>query len=213
VSEGYGERRYPVTREQESDLGYHRWFGSARYLGGHTRFSEGWAGVLFFTETAIGLGKSTTSGPLETVIPMNTVTSIQITGQRVAKSKVGPVIVFGLMGLAAKGSMHETTVVVRTNDGETVYYAIADRTPDEARAVLTPFLGWLRIPFYDERQPAPEARPSPGSDFADELRKLAALRDDGLLTQAEFDAQKSHLLNARLASPSPQAVPPPPSTR
>lgn len=111
------------------ELGVHRWFGAARYLGGHSRFSEGWAGVLFFTETAIGLGKSRVSGPLETVIPMGSVTSVQITGQQVAKSKVGPVLMFGVLGLGAKGSMSETTVVVRTNDGERSTTRSPDRRP------------------------------------------------------------------------------------
>ena len=87
-----------MPKEERRDLGPHRWFGKARYLGGHSRFSENWVGVLFFTTEAIGLGKSATSGPRETVIPVNTVKSIQITGQQVAKSKVGPVLLFGVEG-------------------------------------------------------------------------------------------------------------------
>ena len=33
-----------------------------------------------------------------------------------------------------------------------------------------------------------------GSSTADELKKLASLRDDGVLTKAEFDEQKKKLL-------------------
>lgn len=36
---------------------------------------------------------------------------------------------------------------------------------------------------------------------ADELRKLAALKEQGILTQAEFDVQKSHLLLTSRMSP------------
>ena len=38
------------------------------------------------------------------------------------------------------------------------------------------------------------SRPSATPDLADQLRKLAALVDEGILTQAEFEAQKARLL-------------------
>jgi len=40
--------------------------------------------------------------------------------------------------------------------------------------------------------PAPEAAPAP--DPIEQLTRLAALKDSGALTQAEFDAQKAKLL-------------------
>lgn len=180
-------------KEQYPDLGFHRWFAKARYLGGSSKFSEGWAGFLFFTTEAIGLGKKRQAGPQETVIPMEMVASIEITGRQVAKSKVGPVLVFGLAGLAARGSTNETTVVVRTNDAETVYYSIPDQSPETVRAVLTPLLKHVGVSFYDEVA-APASATAP--DLSDQLRKLAALRDDGLLTDEEFEVQKSRLLNS-----------------
>ena len=51
------------------------------------------------------------------------------------------------------------------------------------------------------------------SDLTDELTKLAALRDRGVLTQAEFDAQKAQLLGKpthSTAVPEQPAAPPPP---
>jgi hypothetical protein len=131
---------------------------------------------------------------------MDTVESIQITGQQVSKSKVGPVLVFGLFGLAARGSRHDTTVVVRTTDGETVYYSIADAQPETVQAVLTPLLANVHVPFYQE---TPQATPAPAFDLSDQLRKLAALRDDGLLTDAEFEDQKARLLAAGPGLPAP----------
>ncbi len=51
---------------------------------------------------------------------------------------------------------------------------------------------------HDQRtvaQAAPPGSPPVGAEpVADELRKLASLRDDGILTEAEFAAQKSRLL-------------------
>jgi hypothetical protein len=51
----------------------------------------------------------------------------------------------------------------------------------------------LREMLAGSQNPAPVAAP----DVADQLRKLAELRDLGVLTQAEFDAKKMELL-ARL---------------
>jgi membrane protease subunit (stomatin/prohibitin family) len=41
-------------------------------------------------------------------------------------------------------------------------------------------------------QPAPAA--APRTDMVEQLQKLAELKDQGILTQAEFDAQKAKLL-------------------
>ncbi|MCP9997957.1 SHOCT domain-containing protein [Streptomyces werraensis] len=44
--------------------------------------------------------------------------------------------------------------------------------------------------------PAPRAASTPSGSVADELAKLAALRDQGALTDAEFQRQKQRLLGA-----------------
>ena len=43
-------------------------------------------------------------------------------------------------------------------------------------------------------QPAPAPAAAPQTDMVEQLQKLAALKDQGILTQAEFDAQKAKLL-------------------
>jgi hypothetical protein len=116
--------------------------------------------VLFFTTEAIGLGTSPKAGPSATVVPMQSVASVQVTGQQVSKSKVGPVLLFGLYGLAARGSRQDTTVVVRTKDRETIYYSIGDASPDQVRAVLTPHLAYVNVPFYEESTPSSPPRGS-----------------------------------------------------
>ena len=42
--------------------------------------------------------------------------------------------------------------------------------------------------------PAPAAAPAPANDLVDQLRSLAELRDQGILTEEEFAAQKAKLL-------------------
>jgi membrane protease subunit (stomatin/prohibitin family) len=41
---------------------------------------------------------------------------------------------------------------------------------------------------------APAAAPAPQVDMVEQLEKLAQLKDQGILTQAEFDGQKAKLL-------------------
>jgi hypothetical protein len=117
---------------------------------------------------------------------------VQQRGRQVGKSKLGPVLVFGLLGLAARGSKDETTVVVRTKDGETIYYSIDQQRPETVHAAVAPVLKLANVPFHDEVLPA--AAP-PVQNMPDQLRKLATLRDEGLLTDDEFAAQKAKLLN------------------
>lgn len=46
--------------------------------------------------------------------------------------------------------------------------------------------------YYEEPPPAPA--PAPAPDVVTQLKELAELRSQGILTDAEFDAQKAKLL-------------------
>ena len=48
---------------------------------------------------------------------------------------------------------------------------------------------------YDEPEPAPPPPAAPAEpDYAAELQKLASLRDQGIIDDAEFDAKKKQIL-------------------
>jgi hypothetical protein len=53
-------------------------------------------------------------------------------------------------------------------------------------------------PQYEEAPPPPPAAaPAPaGKDMVTQLKELAELKDQGILTDAEFDAQKAKILAA-----------------
>lgn len=46
--------------------------------------------------------------------------------------------------------------------------------------------------YEQQAAPAPEA--AAGADYTEELEKLAKLRDDGVITAADFEAKKNQLL-------------------
>jgi hypothetical protein len=55
---------------------------------------------------------------------------------------------------------------------------------------------WSQQGYYDEPEPAPPPAPAaaPAPDPIEQLKELAALKDQGVLTEEEFAAQKAKLL-------------------
>jgi Short C-terminal domain len=57
---------------------------------------------------------------------------------------------------------------------------------------------WSRQGYYDEPEPAPPPPPAPTAapapDPIEQLKQLAALKDQGILTDEEFAAQKAKIL-------------------
>ena len=50
-------------------------------------------------------------------------------------------------------------------------------------------------PQYEQAPPPQQYAPDPGPDPVEQLRDLAKLRDDGILTEEEFAAEKARLLS------------------
>lgn len=84
-----------------------------------------------------------------------------------------------------KAGFSYTTVRVATA-GDVTEFRVTKREAEQVKDTL------LRL----MSQPAQPATGSNGSGVADELRKLAELRDSGVLTEAEFAKQKSRLLGS-----------------
>jgi hypothetical protein len=106
---------------------------------------------------------------------------------------------FGFSGQAEMGGQTSGEVLLDNIDG-----------PYQVRDLLMPLVSEARQKKLVERQtqyihqvgpaaaaPAPAAAAAPAAavDVADQLRKLAELRDQGVLTEEEFAAQKAKLLN------------------
>lgn len=56
-----------------------------------------------------------------------------------------------------------------------------------------PLADWIRARVREDKTPPQQQAPATAS-VADELAKFAALRDQGVITEAEFDTQKARLL-------------------
>jgi len=130
--------------------------------------------------------------PRRAVVPWSNVASVSMESLTEAKSRLGAVLVFGVLGLLAKGTADSTVIAVRLLDGGAVYYQ-ADLNFRDFRANVTPILQSFGVTVTDESTRTPQVAP-PVVSVADELAKLAQLRDSGVLTEEEFTAQKAKLL-------------------
>ena len=63
--------------------------------------------------------------------------------------------------------------------------------------------------FTDKIRKPREVAPSPALSIADELKKFAELRDQGIITEEEFNDQKSRLLQDQSQSHTQERTPPP----
>jgi hypothetical protein len=85
-----------------------------------------------------------------------------------------------------------TTVRVATA-GDATEFRVTKREAEQVKSTLLHLMSQPVQPImYQSAQPAP----APDGLVADELRKLAELRDAGVLTEAEFAAQKDRLLGS-----------------
>lgn len=127
------------------------------------------------------------------------------TGIKVPGGAKGAVLTGGLTLLAASGRKDTNTIPIRQIQGVTTHKAglgyttvrvatagdatefrVTKREAEQVRATLLELMS----------QPVQQAASSDRSSVADELRKLAELRDAGVLTDAEFAAQKARVLGS-----------------
>jgi hypothetical protein len=169
--------------------------GNATYLGGHASLGTRRAGQLWVSREHVGLQPVMMAGSTgDTALPMSLVAKVAVDGDQVAVSKVLPVLAFGVLGLAARGSRDRTFVMVHTTDGQCAVYEVADRNHAQVRAAIAPTLSLAGVPLDDGVGASEERRSSQATDLVGQLTQLAELHDRGKLTDEEYAAFKAKLL-------------------
>lgn len=117
---------------------------------------------------------------------------IGLSSEQVAKSKTDAVLIFGVLGgLAAKSSHDRTTLSVDIGDDETAYYEVNGSSITEVKSRVAPIMKTVGIPIVGGLEHQPER----STDIAGQLRELATLRQQGMLSEEEFEAAKAKLLS------------------
>ena len=145
---------------------------------------------MYLTDEKIGVG---TFGASHAALLWTDVASVDVSGEQVSKSKIGATLVFGVFGgLAAKGTKNQAALIVHTKDNEVAYYQIDKVSQLEAKAKSTPLLHAVGVPLIDETAQQPQV--TQGNDVTEQLTQLSKLKEQGILTEAEFTAKKKQLL-------------------
>lgn len=165
--------------------------GKALYLGGlpdspHERFGE-----LVLDRTAIRVGG-------KPVLSWSECAGIIVDGGQVAKSKMKATLAFGIIGaVTAKGTMNQTVLTARREDGALGFIQIDGRSEQEVKAKILPLMMEVGVPLVEEFVPSRPGENHTSNkvlELADGIRHLGKLRDEGLLTDEEFTQQKLKLL-------------------
>lgn len=129
-------------------------------------------------------------------IPWAEVTSLEIEGPDSPSSRVTVtrLVTLGVFALAAKKNTSSVAVVVRTKDAGEVIFSSQKSSAGQLRGRLLPLTSRLNRVNGSEPDQIPAVAPAAALSVADELRKLAELRDSGILSDDEFAAQKAKLL-------------------
>jgi hypothetical protein len=183
---------------------------SERFTVTETEYHGGWSGhpqphgktnILEVDKHGIGLRGFKTIF----TIPWDQISDVVIDGPEAVAKRVtaGRVLALGVFALAAKKKTKSAIVLVTMANGEQAVFESHSKLPHEISPKLSPLIAQVRVRAADMSQPlvptpspTPAAPPGGGSGIADELAKLAGLRDAGILTEEEFSAQKMKLLNS-----------------
>ena len=215
-----GEQQAKRTEQWANDPNT-LWFGTSKSLaGGATGMAKATYRITrdrVWIESGM-LGTKSESVPLWSVKDLDVRQNVMQRGKDIgdvvliledASYGVNPADTFSFSGMSEPGTTAAGQVLLDNIEG-----------PYEVRELLLPLISEARQKKLMERQsqyihvnpgmqaalgapaaPAPPAPPAPPAapagppvDMADQLRKLATLRDEGILSEEEFAAQKAKLL-------------------
>lgn len=110
-------------------------------------------------------------------------------GRRVTVTRLLLVGIFAF-ALKKKKKEKEAYITLELKDGQEVIFFVDKVNPMEMKTKLAKSISQVKQSSVASQVQAPSV-----GGIADELAKLAALKDQGVLTQAEFDKAKSELLS------------------
>lgn len=164
---------------------------SLDYMGGYGDKKKA-KGVLTFYQK-----QTEFSSPLSTkfIIPNSSVSDVAIEGKddvnrRVTVTRLLAVGIFAF-ALKKKNKDKEAYLTIELSDGQEAIFFIDKKSPMELRTKLAQVISQVKQAGVSSQA---QANQTGSGSIADELTKLASLKEQGILTQAEFDKKKSELL-------------------
>jgi hypothetical protein len=165
------------------------------YIGGHEAHPDGMKDVtLRFSDEGVSVMGS--FARLMVDVPWGDVRNLAVEGRdeihrRITATRIVLTGVFAL-ALRKKKRDKEAYVTVSTAHGDVICF-IEKSSPHEVTAKLGPYLARVR---RSQAAATPAPAQAASTDLATQLRDLAKLRDEGILSPEEFEQAKSQLLAA-----------------
>ena len=166
---------------------------SLDYMGGYNDYKKA-KGVLTFYER-----QTEFSSPLSTkfTIGNGQVSNIVIEGKddvsrRVTVTRLLAVGIFAF-ALKKKKKEKEAYLTLELSDGQEVIFFIDNNSPMELKTKLAKVISLVKQAGVSSSNA--QTAQSHQMSVADELAKLAKLKEQGVITQAEFDKKKTELLS------------------
>lgn len=172
-------------------------FAHSKYLGGLPGDKGGYGGNLIVDSEGIGCG---ITNKKKGVVLWEQASGISYDSEQIKKSRVGKAMLIGVFALAAKGTQSAATVTVALKDGGAAVYQVEGKPGAAVRGRIQAIVSSAGVPCLDDMPTAPSgpslaAQPLIATvSLADEIAKLAALKEAGALTDEEFADQKARLL-------------------
>ncbi len=165
--------------------------GGASFVSG-LREDERWAGRGNVLVNVVGVTYE--NEHLEKTFPWNDLELIEFESANVEKSRVGPVLAFGVLGLGAKATSSESVLTLEHKNGQHFVFIFREIDPISIRTKLKTTLTSVGRRL-GERMSDSSNKPSEGSQtFVQALVSLGEMVDRGLLTTEEFEIAKDRLL-------------------
>lgn len=164
-------------------------FVACKYLGGYEAQSKS-DGILTFYENQMEY-KSIFGGSF--TLDKSLVSEISVEGKNEVSSRVTVtrLLTIGIFAFAAKKKTtdKEAYITIVLTDGREIVMQVSNTAPMQLKPKLSNVYATYNK-GKSQTQPAVQVQ----SSGADELEKLAALKEKGIITQAEFNAKKKQLL-------------------
>jgi len=167
---------------------------SLEYMGGYGDKRKSKGNLNFFhkqTEFSSLMTKFT--------IPNTTIADVAIEGKnevhrRVTFTRLLAVGIFAFL-IKKKNKDKEAYITLVLSDGQEVIFFVDDKSPMELKTKLARVILLVKQASTASQAQATQQATQGSVSIADELTKLASLKEQGIMTQAEFDDAKARILS------------------
>jgi hypothetical protein len=165
--------------------------GRANFLSG-LREDEQWAGLGNLLVNVVGLTYE--NEYLVKSFPWNDLEIVDFETSNVEKSRVAPVLAFGVLGLGAKATSSQSVLSLEHKDGQHFVFVFREIDPISIRTKLKAALTSAGRRLGERVSDSSNLSSEGPQTFAQALVSLGEMVDRGLLTKDEFEIAKDRLL-------------------